>query len=448
MKAPVRDRLGEPLAALAALAAWVAGLPDQFVQDDRPLLVQNLRVHALANWREILSSPFWPPPYSQDLYRPLTALLLALQWALGGGNPLVFRIVSGVLYAGVAVAVLRLARALLPLWLAVGVALLFAAHPVHVEAEALAAGQSELLVGLLCCVAVLRYLTRRRSGELQPRDWLVVGGCYLAACLFKEQGLMLPGLLAAAELVLIRDAQPGRVRRLLPGYLLLLGLAALVLLARVTALSGNLVGSFTADALTGLSLPQRALTMLRVVPQWARLLLWPAHLQADYSPQELVASTGFGALEALGLLLLLGVALSAWLARRHAPVLSFGLCWTAIALFPVSNVLVPTGILLAERTLLLPSIGLLLALGAALELLGALPAAPRLRRPVAVGSAILLGLAVLAGLLRSVERQGAWRDETRFRLRSAADAPRSWRTQLSSGTALFLDWLKAAKTAA
>ena len=38
-----------------------------------------------------------------------------------------------------------------------------------------------------------------------------------------------------------------------------------------------------------------------------------------------------------------------------------------MALLPVSNLLVPTGIMLAERTLMLPSVGLMLAVGATLE---------------------------------------------------------------------------------
>ena len=89
-----------------ALVASLAGLRNQFAQDDLVLIVQNVRVHNLANWRELVSLPFWPPPYSQDLYRPLTSLLLALEYALVRGGPLLFRITSALLYAAAAVGVL------------------------------------------------------------------------------------------------------------------------------------------------------------------------------------------------------------------------------------------------------------------------------------------------------------------------------------------------------
>ncbi len=412
-----------------ALLVCLTGLHNQFTQDDLPLIAQNQRLHALANWRAIVSSPFWPPPYSEDLYRPLTALLLGVEWALGKGGPLLFRVVSGLLYAGAAVAVLGLARRLLPIGLAAMVALLFAAHPVHVEAVALGAGQSELLVGIFAVAAVARYLGRRQGAGLGAGDWLLLGALYLAACCSKEHGLVLPGLLLAAEVLLLRGPWRERSRRLLPGYLFLLALGGLYLLARAAVLPGNLAGSFTADALLGVALPGRALTVLRIVPEWARLLLWPVHLQADYSPQELVASTGLGPNEVLGAALLAGTVLAVWMTRRRAPVIAFGLCWTAIALFPVSNLLVPTGIVLAERTLLLPSVGVLLALGGVLQLVWR----PRIA-PVLVAATAAL---VLAGVARSAERQTLWHDETTFRIRSVADAPLSWRTQLSYGTALL-----------
>ena len=422
------------MVVVVALAACAAGIRNQLVQDDVILISQNVRIHDLANWREIVSSPFWPPPYSQDLYRPLTALLLALEWAMGQGAPVVFRLASYACYAAASVAVLSLARRLLPIPIALGAALLFAAHPVHVEAVALGVGQNELLVAVCCCIAVGHYLTRRRSGNgsLRVGDWMLLAGLYLAASLLKEGGLILPGLLLAAELLLLQGL-PSRRRQLAGGYALLFGIAVLVVLLRAMVFPGHLAGTFTADALTGLSIGDRALTMLRVVPEWVRLLVFPAHLQADYSPQEIVASTGFGFTEAAGLLILVVAVVAVWLIRLRAPVLSFGLAWTAIALLPVSNVVVPTGIVLAERTLFLPSLGMLIAAGGLLAAL----AKPVLEAEKRTTFWSVVALLVLAGVLRSVERQRVWRDETTLRIRSVADAPRSWRTQLSYGTALF-----------
>ena len=47
-----------------------------------------------------------------------------------------------------------------------------------------------------------------------------------------------------------------------------------------------------------------------------------------------------------------------------------GIAWTAVALLPVSNLILPTGILLAERTLYLASVGAMLAVAGLSERAG------------------------------------------------------------------------------
>ena len=196
---------------------------------------------------------------------------------------------------------------------------------------------------------------------------------------------------------------------------------------------GGVAGTFTAEALEGVGAGGRALTMLRVVPEWARLLAWPAHLQADYSPQELVASTSMGPLELLGLAIGLGGLAAAWLARRKAPEVTFALLWTGLALLPVSNVLLPTGILLAERTLFLPSIGFVLLLGAVASRVTASIPAPA----TGIGLGIITAALALAGVARSAGRQATWRDEATFTLHGVDDAPQSYRMQKAFGQLLF-----------
>jgi len=171
--------------------------------------------------------------------------------------------------------------------------------------------------------------------------------------------------------------------------------------------------------------------MLGIVPEWIRLFFWPAHLRADYAPPEFDAATRFGAAQAvgLGLVLLAGlVAMACW--QRHRAV-TFGVGFTALALLPVSNLLLPTGILLAERTLLLPSIGVMIAVAAfasaawqRLEL-GARP----IRWAAVAGATALL----LLGTVRSAVRQPAWRDTPSVLTQLVKDAPLDYRAWLMYG---------------
>jgi protein O-mannosyl-transferase len=392
-----------------AVAASISGLFNQFAQDDFPIIWKNPAVHDLWHSYRFFAQPYWPKPFTPDLYRPLAVISYAVQWAIGGGSPLLFRIVSYALYAVTTLAVFRLARMLLPFAVAFAVAALFAVHPVHVEAVAMAVNQGELWVGLLSCLAVAWYLrVRRAGGPLGARTELGLAGLYLIGCLFKENALMLPGFLFAAEVLLLPAGEPlrariARVRRL---FLVLLLVAVSFFGIRTLVLSGDLLGTFVAEALAYLTVGQRALTMLAVVPHWFRLTLWPAHLQSDYSPGEIVAQTAWGSDQTLGALLLLLTILAALAAWRRHPVITFGIVWWAIALFPVHNVLVPTGIVLAERTLFLPSIGALLALGGLGALLAERAGA---RGRLALASAV--GVLLILGTARSTTRHPVWADQ-------------------------------------
>ena len=415
---------------VVAVVACVVGIGNQFAHDDVHLIQDNARVHDLSNIGQFFSQPFWPPPFSQDLYRPLTSLLLSVEYLLGNGEPIVFRLVSYAVYAAVAVGVLRLAGRYAPGTPALAAALLFAAHPVHVEAVALGVAQNEIIVGGIAVFMVGRYLDLRARGTIRTRDWGVFVLLYAIAALLKEHALVLPGLLAVAELFLVR--QPGRNWRwLLSGYLVLAAVAAGTLAIR-SAVLGDVAGTFVAEAFVGAGIGERALTLLRIIPEWGRLLVWPAHLRLDYSPQEFVASTSFGVVEAIGGALLLAAVALTWWARTRAPLISFGLAWMAVALFPVSNVVVPTGIFIAERTLFLPSIGFAIALAGACALVLPRLTPPRLRVARAACAVILV-----AGVVRSMERQRVWRHDGFLAVRSVQDSPRSFRAQRAYADVLF-----------
>jgi hypothetical protein len=105
-------------------------------------------------------------------------------------------------------------------------------------------------------------------------------------------------------------------------------------------------------------------------------------------------------------------------------VVTAGIAWIGAGLLVVANLLVPTGIVLAERTLYLPSVGACLVFGwlcsVAFE-----------RRPVlaAAGAAVLLtGFA-----MRSVTRAEVWSSDAVFFPHLVQDAPGSYRAAWVGG---------------
>jgi hypothetical protein len=424
--APTRRVQFVLLAALTLLAMGRV-VANGWVQDDIPLVLLNDGVHGWSGLWTGFTGPWWPLPSTSGLYRPVAHALLTIGWMTGGGAPWVMHAFNLLWYLVAVAGVWALARRLLPEGSAWLVAALYAVHPVHTETVAMAVNQGESLVAAACAFAAAWWIDGMH--ETRSRRWtlLAVALAYLVALGLKEHALVLPALLLLFEIPgVVRQTDPGargwRLRAI--GGLFILG--ALFWMLRGAVL-GGLVGADPADGLAGLSTPARLLTMLGAVPEWTRALLWPAHLQADYGPFEIVPWNGWTWAQSLGAITLLGlIALAAWSWRRR-PVTAFGLAWTVVALAPVSNVFVTTGMIVAERTLTLPSVGLLIAL------LGLLPANVWAQQRLRGAFAVVAGALLLLGGLRSMQRLGIWHDPERYVLALDRDAPNSWHTQVAVG---------------
>lgn len=424
-RSPSGDGRAQAAVAVLALLVVASGLGNGFAYDDVGLLVNDPRLHTAGTLPGRLTEAWWPT----GLYRPVSLAWLAVQWILGSGSPLLFRVVSTFLYAAVCLAVYRLGRQVgAPAFAALAGAAAFAVHPVHSEVTANIVGQAEMLATLAAVTAVGWYIRARQEPVFSWTAALGITALFLISAHAKEVGYVIPALLVGAEALVVRDPRPwrGRLRALRePAWLLAAAVvAALLLRDRVL---GALGGETPHPVLNGLTGLERGVAMLAVVPEWARLLVWPVRLQAEYGPPALAPTLAFGPSHALGLTLLLTLVAVIATSWRVAPRVALGGLWVAVALAPVANVVFPTGILLAERTLFLPSVGLaLMVTGAADWLAPRLTTRPALRRLALLGFGALLAIAGV----RSAARQPAWRDTMSILEVTARDVPDSYRTQM------------------
>src|SRR5437773_2564277 len=300
-----RDLQVDLAVAGCAVLVYLGALWNGFALDDRPIIALNPLVQASSGVWQAFLHPYWPPAFGGQLYRPLAVATYALDARLDGSAW--FHLVNLLWHAGASVAVAALVRRGAGERSALIAGLLFAVHPVHVEAVAKVAG---------------------RAGPLAIR---------------------------------------------------LTGIAAFAYVAR--------------------------------------LLVFPLNLRADYSPAErtLVDSVLDGRL-------LLGLAcLAVWAAlvvlawRRGRRVEAFAVGWIAIALLPVANLVMPVGVVVAERALYLPSAGFVFALATWLERVA--------RRRVA----LVLTVLGVAGAARTALRVPVWRNDTTVTFSILEDSPRSYR---------------------
>lgn len=412
-------------AVLLALAAYANSLANGFAYDDVGVIVDHPRIQSLDSLPRVFTEPYWPEKYGGSrlpLYRPITLLTLATDWGLWQGRPFGFHLMN-VLWHALATALLTalLLRFATPLAAGVGGAL-FAVHPVHVEAVANVIGRADVIAAVATFAALL-WATRRN--EHRPTTGVGVATLYFIAVWTKESAIVLPALLALVDALAgrwspARDPRP-YLRSRVRVYVALVVAAAAALAGRVIAL-GTPVGHDAAPAfLPDAAFATRLFTMMRVWPQYLRLLLGPFDLSPDYSPAVILPAaslTVLGALGALVTLLLLAFAVVAW---SRAPLVGAGILWAAVALLPVSNLIFTSGVVLAERTLYLASAGLSLAVAGILPV--AVRDSPFRRRVVALAATLLLA----AFGVRTVVQNPLWADTRTVFHAALRDHPESYK---------------------
>ncbi|MDE3128216.1 MAG: hypothetical protein KGL38_09415 [Gemmatimonadota bacterium] len=401
------------------MAVYANALHNGLALDDAVVIGQNPNVHQFAPFGDLWVSAYWPNlPFQVGLYRPLTILSYMAEWALWHGQAMGFHLVNVLLHGAVAalVVVLVLRLGAPPLAALVG-GLLFAVHPVHVEAVAGVVGYAELMMTVLVLVACLVHLSR--AGPVVAR-WAAIAACFLAALLVKETAVALPLLLMVVDFLNPdrRDPLWRAVWNDAPLYLLLAAVFGGYIGLRYAVL-GVVAGTTPAPALVGKSSAVRVATAFRTWLDYIRLMVWPRDLVAEYGPNVRVAASWRDAAVYLGIAAGGAVLASAAWLRRRVPWWTAAVAWFAASVFVVSNLVVRVGVVLAERTLYLPSVGIAFA---------AVPlVAWGRRRPRAAALALAVVGALAVG--RTWTRTPVWRSTDTLLTQLARAHPESFEAQ-------------------
>ena len=369
-----------------AVALYLPTVRYGFVQDDRAIIASNPAAHSVGAALRAFDDPYWPRETGAGLYRPLTILSYAVDWTVSGGRPGWLHVMNA-LWHGLATVllVLLLARWLAPLGASVA-GLVFAWHPVHVEAVASLVGRAELLVA----VGILGAVLAARRGQ-----WAVAVLCAALAMFSKEHGVIV-----GVVILLDRWLQGSEERPYPVGFGIALAVVTIGFLAAWLAV-GWVGESDQAAVFYDRGTWGRLAIALPALLRAAMLLIWPASLSVDYNPQVLPARTGMSIAAALGLILLVGIPALAIRCRRRAPAISFAAWIAALSYLPTANLFFSAGVVLAERNLYLAA-----ALPAALVGWAATwVAARRGPRPAAVAVAIV---AIMCGCQRGETIARSW----------------------------------------
>ncbi|MCZ6650909.1 MAG: tetratricopeptide repeat protein [Acidobacteria bacterium] len=433
------------LPLLAACLPYTASLKGGFVFDDHALIQEmpsrlDMSMGGTGLWGDLLATGY---------YRPLLQVSLALDNLLGSGNPQAFHLTNLLLHIALVLAAWLLFLRLSGRWdLATVAATLFAVHPVHVEAVAWISGRGDLLaplLGLCGWLALIQggWLPGRRlaSHGASSVPWLMAAAAlWLAAILSKESAVALPLMAWWSAAVSTDHQHAGGKRRTFafPPWFTAPAVALGTALALRLMVLGSIRGPWPADPLAnpaaGLGSGDRLATAGFGLLQTWHLLAWPWPLRADYGRPVVQAMEmgsipgllGIVALSAAVALLVLGW----WWRRRLSPwarpiLLGAGLA--LLAWLPVSSLGPLPDSLLAERYLVLPSLGWSLMVAAAV--LG-----PGHRRLWHWLTATIV-VAAWTGIV--LARVPVWHDDDRLFAAEQALSPHSYKIDYFAGLMAF-----------
>ena len=414
---------------LASIVVYANTLQNRPVLDDGWVIFDNSLIKSLSNVLTIFGQPYNAalPGENAGVYRPVTTLSYAINYAFGGPNVLGYHLVNIALHVLCCLLVLELGSLL---WSAsragrpppatvpdalpvVGSAtpllgaLLFAVHPVHVEAVTAMVGRAELLAALGSLGCLYLTCTRARAPWRYPAGLIALA----LGVLSKENAAVTPLLFCLLAFALPAAAglstrpepfSPEGRRALWRAGGLAAGMACaagLYFILRPVPAGGAIQAQWFGGQPGGVVFN----TMTRALAEYLQLLVFPHPLGVDFYYANKIPFTPRFTLTCLAdtalWLAVLGVGIAA---LRRAPLAATGTLWVFVALLPVLNI-VPIGLLMAERLLYLPSVSFCIMSGAGAALL---PTVTRWRLPAAA----IVALAFSALAAKTWVRNADWRD--------------------------------------
>lgn len=358
---------------LAALLVYVPTLSFTFIHDD---VAEISPITTL--WNEISQ----PVHHSDKYYRPVFSAWMFFVHGFAGLNPAIWHFASVALHVLATFVVFRLMLELLGnAFAAGGAALLFAIHPVHIEAVSWVLANNEMLYTIFSLSSLLLLSIALRT-ERRSFIWLSIV-VWIAALFTKETAVALFPVFFLLGLHETNASWPTRLKRsvlvAVPYVVATVGYLAV----RARVLHVGMIGS--AGTIAGRPWKPVLYSSPAIVMSYMRKLFWPSGLSPTYDTQ-LLSTGSFQICLTLGLLIC-GLCAVAWTSKRH-PLIGIG---AAIAVLPLVPVLygmrffAPTE-LVQDRYLYLPSVGVCLVVGLIVKQVST--AAPKTRNNFATAGVI------------------------------------------------------------
>ncbi len=358
---------------LVTLVVYANTLRNGFVLDDEVAITTNSLVQkGISAIPRILTTPYHFGTYNSanDLYRPLSLVLFAIEHQVFGVTPLPYHLVNILLFCSCIIVLFRFLSAILKpsqSGIVCLSCLLFALHPIHTEVVANIKSCDELLCFLFSFLSLYQFYQYATNGTISK---LIFGTLfYFLSLLSKETSITFIIIVPVIFSFYINSDKKRIIHICIMALVAALAYLALRYVILTSHNANNIAKILPEDnalALEGLSASTRIATAIFILGIYIKLLLIPYPLVCDYSLGS-IPFTDFSNVWVLlttAILLLLVIYAIVSLLKRKQNVLVLAILFFIISISLFSNIPFLIGTTMGERLLFLPSIAFCIALPA------------------------------------------------------------------------------------
>jgi hypothetical protein len=337
-----------------------------FQFDDETSIWNNKKVKSLSNF---VSFDTW----TNINERPLSYVTLAFNYYLGGLNPTGYHWFNVLAHILAAILVFLLSKLLIgislkelpekkKIYVALGAALIFAAHPIQVMSVIYIVQRMSILSGLFYILSVLLYIKARQyhinKGLVSKTTLLyfATGLAGILALLSKQNAATLPIMWWFVELYFIRNKDQKAAKK----YLVVFG--SIILVGIVSVVITGILPRETED----ISRWQYLISQFKILVLYFQLILFPVALNINHNIP--VSGSLFGIYEIIGLVLIIFLVFMAIRFYKKQRLLSFGIIWFFVNM-SIESSIIPITDLMMEHRIYLPIYGIALVVAYGLFLL-------------------------------------------------------------------------------
>lgn len=404
---------------------------NDYAVDDEIVLTHNHFVaKGIQGFADIVSQPYFKgcdnvstEGFSGGRYRPVALLVFALEYQLFGANPMVSHFINISLFLFlIALLFIILEKHVFrnqPLYLAFFSCLLFITHPIHTEVIANVKSRDELITYILLLGSLLAFIKNMET----KKGWLMAIGlfCFFVALLTRESAVTFIGVLPLILYFFFDYSFKKMFLTILP--LLIVFAGYLIIRYSVIGLTATQITGIENAPFLFASASQAFATKTVVLINYLSLLIFPSPLSWEYGYNQIpyVSIKSFGFM--FSALLILFLACYAILTFKKKSIISFCILYFFTTISLVANFVVDIGTPLAERFLFQPSLAFCIIL--AFTYL-------QTRKKITLLSNILFIIILLLFSLKTVSRNGEWKNNETLYITDVQSSPNSLRANTAA----------------